>query len=204
MSQCGETRNSLSPKCFPWNQSFGNFISKKTLLSRNFCRVRANFLNFHSVYVQTKSIATLKWHIKQVNSWWSDTATFKNFFYEIERLQTFSLGQFATICLFVSPNRLQNFWPENSSLFATNFCLNIYFLGLILENTYLLKCHHVRSRSTEAHSEVHAEISSHPHVKFADQQIVKSRQKRQLWRIPQQTVMQPSEFEDLSHFNDDR
>ena len=156
------------------------------------------------MYVQTKNSATLKWHIKQVNSWWSDTATFKNFFYEIERLQTFSLGQFATICLFVSPNRLQNFWPENSSLFATNFCLNIYFLGLILENTYLLKCHHVRSRSTEAHSEVHAEISSHPHVKFADQQIVKSRQKRQLWRIPQQTVMQPSEFEDLSHFNDDR
>jgi hypothetical protein len=54
-------------------------------------------------------------------------------------------------------------------------------------------------------------------VKFADQQKVLSRQKRQLWRIPQQQFggqkpfmqqQQPSQshqdFEDLSHFNDQR
>ena len=76
--------------------------------------------------------------------------------------------------------------------------------GLVIEKTYLLKCHHVRTRSTEPHTAVHSELSSHPFVKLADQQIVKSRQKRQLWRLPQQPVMQPTEFEDLAHFNDER
>ena len=87
------------------------------------------------------------------------------------------------------------------------FQLLIYFFnisGLVIENTYLLKCHHVRSRSTVPHVEVHAEISTHPFVKLADQQIIKSRQKRQLWGLPQQPVIQPSEFENLAHFNDQR
>ena len=75
---------------------------------------------------------------------------------------------------------------------------------MVIENTYLLKCHHVRSRSTVPHVEVHAEISTHPFVKLADQQIIKSRQKRQLWGLPQQPVIQPSEFENLAHFNDQR
>ena len=80
----------------------------------------------------------------------------------------------------------------------------MHFSGLVIEKTYLLKCHHVRTRSTEPHTAVHSELSSHPFVKLADQQIVKSRQKRQLWRLPQQPVMQPTEFEDLAHFNDER
>ena len=93
----------------------------------------------------------------------------------------------------------------------------IIFAGIILENTYLLTCHHVTRRSADPHDQVHQEISSHEKVKFADQQKVLSRQKRQLWRIPQQQFggkqpfmqqQQPSQshqdFEDLSHFNDQR
>jgi len=88
--------------------------------------------------------------------------------------------------------------------------------GIILENTYLLTCHHVTRRSVDPHEQVHQEISSHEKVKFADQQKVLSRKKRQLWRIPQQQFgkkpfmqqQQPSQshqdFEDLSHFNDQR
>ena len=82
-----------------------------------------------------------------------------------------------------------------------------YFSGVILENTYLLTCHHVRRRSADPHDQVHQEISSHEKVKFADQQVVLSRQKRQLWRIPQQPFAQQQshqDFEDLSHFNDQR
>lgn len=78
---------------------------------------------------------------------------------------------------------------------------------MILDNTYLLTCHHVRRRSTDPHEESHAEISSHEKVKFADQQKVLSRRKRQLWRIPQQNLAgggQHVDFEDLSHFNDPR
>ena len=94
--------------------------------------------------------------------------------------------------------------------------LFIIFAGIILENTYLLTCHHVTRRSVDPHDQVHQEISSHEKVKFADQQKVLSRKKRQLWRIPQQQFgkqpfmqqQQPSQshqdFEDLSHFNDQR
>ena len=86
-----------------------------------------------------------------------------------------------------------------------------FFSGVIIENTYLLTCHHVRRRSTETHDQVHQEISSHAKVRFADQQKVLSRKKRQLWRIPQQSFLPqhqqqqiPSDLEDISHFNDAR
>ena len=48
----------------------------------------------------------------------------------------------------------------------------------------------MRRRSADPHAEVHQDISSHEKVKFADQQVVLSRQKRQLWQIPQQPFQQ--------------
>jgi hypothetical protein len=78
------------------------------------------------------------------------------------------------------------------------------FAGFIITDTYLLTCHHVQRRSTDPHPVVHQEISNHKKVKFAEQQIVLSRQKRQLWRIPQQTLMQQADYENLVNLNDQR
>ena len=55
-TQCGKTRNSLSPKFFREINSLVTSLSKiKTLLSRNFCQksVRENFRNFHIVTQHT-------------------------------------------------------------------------------------------------------------------------------------------------------
>jgi hypothetical protein len=81
------------------------------------------------------------------------------------------------------------------------------FAGVIIENTYLFTCHHVRRRSTDPHPVVHQEISNHKMVKFADQQIVLSRQKRQIPQadyrdyIVQQHMLT---IHDLVNLNDQR
>ena len=89
------------------------------------------------------------------------------------------------------------------------FTFNFLVSGVILENTYLLTCHHVSKRSTEPHLEVHTDLNTHSKVSYADQQVVKSRTKRQLWTRPrppqqQQSFPPQTQFDDLSHFNDQR
>eukprot|EP00093_Oithona_nana_P005555 05555.XXX_231746_225773_1 [CDS] Oithona nana genome sequencing. len=97
--------------------------------------------------------------------------------------------------------------PEEADLVAKETgCIND---GVILENTYLLTCHHVSKRSTEPHLEVHTDLNTHSKVSYADQQVVKSRTKRQLWTRPrppqqQQSFPPQTQFDDLSHFNDQR
>ena len=57
--------------------------------------------------------------------------------------------------------------------------------------------------------EVHTDLNTHSKVSYADQQVVKSRTKRQLWNRPrlpsqQQSFPPQTQFDDLSHFNDQR
>jgi len=79
----------------------------------------------------------------------------------------------------------------------------------IIDNWHLFRCHHVQRRSIEADLKTHTSFTEHHLVKRADQQQVKSRQKRQApgyWRMPPSphpTYDSPV-YEDLMHLNDQR
>ena len=94
-----------------------------------------------------------------------------------------------------------------------------YISGVIIENMYLLECHHIEKRSIEPHHNFHTELTSHRLVKFAEQQKILSRKKRQfnnMWRQFQQPFQRPQTFQrqqmpaaqenyiDLMHLNDPR
>ena len=99
----------------------------------------------------------------------------------------------------------------------------IFFSGHIVDNIYLLECHHIEKRSTEPHHEVHSEIKSHRLVKSADQQKTLTRKKRQIMGFggfggnqyqqqmgasrrqkSQQNYAPQEHYVDLKHMNDDR
>lgn len=84
------------------------------------------------------------------------------------------------------------------------------YQGHVIDQNYLLICHHVNRRSVEPHVATHSDLTGHRHVRNADQQVVLSRKKRQppnLWRMQHQQPQLPpqqQQYYDSMHLNDQR
>lgn len=81
----------------------------------------------------------------------------------------------------------------------------VLFTGKVFDDTYLFLHSGISRRSAEPHLDTHAQVTGHPQVRWAEQQKVLSRKKRQLWRLPAPPIPEaPSSYEDVMHLNDER
>ena len=111
-----------------------------------------------------------------------------------------------------------NSYPCEISLASIHNFISV--TGFIVENMYLLECHHIQKRSVEPHHELHSKLISHRLVRSAEQQKLLSRRKRQVnmfgsqyspfqqfqqpYRRPQPQQQAQANYIDLMHINDDR
>ncbi|TRY74010.1 hypothetical protein TCAL_03361 [Tigriopus californicus] len=91
---------------------------------------------------------------------------------------------------------------DESQVEAVAAQLNCRNKGKILDGIFLFEHDHVTKRSANPHDGAHQSITEHAHVKWAEQQKVLSRKKRQMWRLPPPS--QAQKYEDFLNLNDQR